>query len=80
MRVSGTEIKYLKSAARLLNREYVVQQDLDLSTEVLWVSVGQRAAEIWAVKKILLIGLVRPALPAPGRLAEFFLTSNFDSQ
>ena len=34
------EIEYLKSAARLLNKE-----GLDLSKEVLWVSVGQRAAD-----------------------------------
>ena len=44
------EIKYLKSAARLLNRNYVNRRGLDLSTEVLWVSVGQRAAELWTVK------------------------------
>ena len=44
------EIKYLKSAARLSDRNYFNKEDLDLSKEVLWVSVGQRAAEIRAVK------------------------------
>ena len=41
---------YIKSAARLLNRNYVNRRDLDLSKEVLWVSVGERAAELPAVK------------------------------
>ena len=44
------EIKYLKSAARLLDRDYVNKGGLDLSKEVLWVSVGQRAADLQAVK------------------------------
>ena len=50
MRVYCTEIKYLKSAARLLNRDYVNKGGLDLSKEILWVSVGQRLAELLAVK------------------------------
>ena len=44
------EIKYLKSPGRLLNRDWVNKEGLDLSKEVLWVFVGQRAAEIQAVK------------------------------
>ena len=57
-----TEIKYVKSAVRLLNRNCVNNVGLDLSKEVLWVSFSQRVAELWAVKagvkkKILLIGL-----------------------
>ena len=44
------EIKYLKSAARLLNRYYVNRRGLDLFKEVLWISVGQRGAELLAVK------------------------------
>ena len=43
-------IEDLKSPARLLNRDQVNKGGLDLSKEVLWVSVGQRAAELWAVK------------------------------
>ena len=43
-------MKYLKSAARLLDRDCVNKGGLHLSKEVLWVSVGQRAAEIRAVK------------------------------
>ena len=56
------EIKYLKSAARLLNRDCVNRRDLDLSKEVLWVSVGERIAELPAVKvgvkKKIPLGLV----------------------
>ena len=44
------EIKYFKSPARLLNRDYFNKRGLDLSKEVLWVSVGQRAADLRAVK------------------------------
>ena len=43
------EIKYLKSAARLLDRDFVNRRGLDLSKVVLWVSAGQRAAELPAV-------------------------------
>ena len=58
------EIKYIKSAARVLNRNCVNKGGLDLSKNVLWVSVGQRAADLRAVKvgsqqKILPIGPVR---------------------
>ena len=44
------EIKYLKRAARLLKRYYVNGEALDLSKDVLWVSVGQRAAKLRAFK------------------------------
>ena len=50
MRVFWTEIKYLKSAARLLNRDYVNIGVLDLSKEVFWFSVGQRTAKLQVVK------------------------------
>ena len=58
------EIKYIKSAARVLNRNCVNKRGLDLSKNVLWVSVGQRAADLQAVKvggpkKILPISLAR---------------------
>ena len=43
-------MKYLKSAARLLDRDCVNRRGLDLSKEVMWVSVGQRAAELPAIK------------------------------
>ena len=42
--------KSLKSATRLLNRVCVERQGLDLSKEVLWVSVCQRAAKLPAGK------------------------------
>ena len=44
------EMKYNESAARVLTRNCVNKKGLDLSKEVLWVSVGQRAAELLAVK------------------------------
>ena len=44
------EIKYIKSAARVLNRDCVNKGGLDLSKNVLWVSVGQKAADLRAVK------------------------------
>ena len=44
------EIKYIKSAARVLNRDCVNRRGLDLFKEVLWVSVGQRVADLRAVK------------------------------
>ena len=50
MRSLWMEITYVKNAARLLDRNWVNKNDLDLSKEVLWVSVGQRAAELPAIK------------------------------
>ena len=44
------EIKYIKSATKLLGREWVNKGGLGLSKEVLWVSVGQRGAKLPAVK------------------------------
>ena len=44
------EIKYIKSAFRLLNRNCVNKKVLVLSKEVLWVSVDQRTAELPAIK------------------------------
>ena len=64
MRSLWTEIKYIKSAARVLDTDFVNKRGLDLSKEVLWVSVGQRTADLRAVKvggqeKVLPIGQVR---------------------
>ena len=55
------EIKYIKNAASVLNRHCVNKRGLDLSKNLLWVSVGQKATELRAVKvegqkKILLLG------------------------
>ena len=44
------EIKYNKSAYRLLDRDCVNKRGLDLSKEVLWFSIGQRAAELPTIK------------------------------
>ena len=44
------EIKYIKSAARVLNRHCVNEGGLHLLKNVVWVSVGQGAAELQAVK------------------------------
>ena len=71
------EIEYIKIAARVLNRDCVNKRGLDLSKNVLWVSVGQGAADLQAVK----VGGQKnsaawpgskPASPAPGSSAEFF--------
>ena len=71
------KIRCIKSAARLLNIDCVNKGSLDLSKEVLWVSVGQRAAVLQAVKvggqkKILPISPVRAKRVQPGRSANFF--------
>ena len=79
------EMKYIKSAARVLNRNCVNKGGLDLSKNVLWVSVGQGAADLRAVK---VGGLKKNSAIQPGagysgsRLAawqNFFFTSNFYS-
>ena len=44
------EIKCIKSAARLLDIDCVNKGGFDLSKEVLWVSIGQRAVNLRAVK------------------------------
>ena len=71
------EIKYIKSAFTLLNKNWVNKRGLYLSKEVLWVSVGQRAAELWAVKlggqqKILPIGQVRARFALAGLIGKIF--------
>ena len=70
------EMKYIKSAARVLNRNCVNKRGLDLSKNVLWVSVGQGAADLRAVKvggqkKILPIGPVRTRLARNGLIGRF---------
>ena len=65
MRSLWTEMKYIKSAARLLDRGWVNIKGLDLSKEVMWVSVGQRAAELPAIK----VGGQKKILPnSPARV------------
>ena len=77
MRSLWMEIKYIKSTARLLDRNWVNKGGLDLSKEVLWVSVGQRAADLRAVKvggqqKILPIGQVRTRFARNGPIGGYF--------
>ena len=57
------EIRCIKSSDRLLNRNCVNRGGLDLSKEVLWVSVGQRAAELPAIK---VGGLKKNSASRPG--------------
>ena len=71
------EIKCIKSAARLLNIDCVNKGGLDLSKEVLWASVGQRAAVLQAVKvggqkKILPIARVRTRIARAGLIGRIF--------
>ena len=78
------EVKYLKSAARLLNRNFFNKGDLDLSKEVLWISLGQREAKqpaikVGGLKKILPVAPVRTRFARAGPVGRiFFQTSNFD--
>ena len=71
------EIKYINSAARILNRNCVNKRGLDLSKNVLWVSVGQRAADLRAVKvgdqqKILPISPAQAKRVRTGPLSRIF--------
>ena len=78
-------IEYIKSAARVLNRDCVNKRGLDLSKNVLWVSVGQGAADLRAVKVggLKKISAIRPGAgysgSRPAAWQNSFLTSNFDS-
>ena len=61
----------------LLERVYVNTRGLDLSKEVLWVSVGQRAKDLRAVKvggqqKILPISPARAIRVRTGPIGRFF--------
>ena len=58
------EIKYSKKTFRLLDRDCVNKRGLNLSKEVLWVSIGQRVAELSVIKvggskRILPFGLTQ---------------------
>ena len=64
------EIKYIKSAARVLNRDCVNKRGLNLSKEVLRVSVGQRASDLRAVK----VGGQKKILPFGQLRAKWFQT------
>ena len=85
MRSLWMEIKYIKSTVRLLNRVWVNKGGLDLSKKVLWVFVGQRAADLRAVKvggqqKILPSGPVRTRFARTrADWQNILLTSNFDN-
>ena len=77
MRSLWTEIEYIKSAARVFNRDCVNIGGLDLFKEALWVSVGQRAAELLAIKvggqkKILPNGPERVIRVRTGPLGRIF--------
>ena len=83
MRSLWMKIEYIKSAARLLNKDWVNKRGLDLSEKVLWVSVGQGAADLWAVKvggkkKFCHLALLKSNAPLKAEQQNFFQTSNFD--
>ena len=63
MRSLWKEIEYSKSTARLLDKDWVKKRGLGLSKEVLWVSGGQRAAELPAIK---VRGLKKNSANQPG--------------
>ena len=71
------EIKCIKSAARLLNKDCINKRGLDLSKEVLRVSVGQRTAVLQAIKvggqkKILPISPARAIRVRTGAIGRIF--------
>ena len=71
------EMKCIKSVARVLNKDCVNKGGLDLSKNVLWVSVGQGVADLQAVKvggqkKILPIGRVRTPFARNGPIGRIF--------
>ena len=72
------EMKYIKSANRVLNRDCVYKRGLDLSKNVLWVSVDQGATDLQAVKvggqkkKFCRSARCRQSGFEPGCSAEFF--------
>ena len=72
-------IKYIKSATWLLNRDCVNKGGLDLSKNVLLVSVRQRAADLRAVKvggpkEILPISLVQAKWVRTGPIGRNFFS------
>ena len=72
-------MKYIKSTARVLIRNCVNIGGLDLFKEVLWVSVGQRAAKLWAVKvrgqkKIIPICLAQAMRVRTGPIGRIFFS------
>ena len=72
------EIEYIESAARLLDRACVSKRGLDLSKEILWVSLDQRAAEVPAVKvggqkKMQLFGSAQASQVQTGPSGRMFL-------
>ena len=78
------EMKYIKSAARVLNRDCVNKGGLDISKNVLWVSVGQGAA-VYELSK-LEVRKNSADQPGAGKAGSnqadqqnFFLTTNSDS-
>ena len=69
------EMKCTKSAARVLKRDLVNKGGLDLSKNVLWVSVGQRALQAVKVggqQKILPSGPVRTRFACARPLGRIF--------
>ena len=65
------EIKCINCATRLSDIDFFNKRGLDLSKEVLWVSVGQGPAELQVVKvggqkKFYRSDQFEPALPALG--------------
>ena len=67
-----------------MDRDCINKRGLDLSKEVLWVSVGQRAAELQAVKvggqkKFYQSARAGEVASNQADGQNFFLNSNFDS-
>ena len=63
------KLGHFESTTRVLKRTWINKRGLDLSKEVLWVSVGQKAAELPAIKVWSLKNIVplSPAWASQGR-------------
>ena len=60
------EIKYIESAARVLNRDCVNKRGLDLSKNVLCVTIENRQSPFYIVNRVTLVGkkyIKNPASP-----------------
>ena len=79
MKVLLIGIKYNKSASRLLNRNWINKGGLDLSKEVLWVSVGWRGTELPEVKKKLPHPWAQQNLSCHGQIKWLTVSSPIES-
>ena len=76
------EMKYIKSAASVLNRVFGNKGGLDFSKYLLWVSVGQGAVDLQVVKvggkkKICRLAGLEPPFARTGPIGRFLFRPLF---